>query len=134
MSDLPEAPGWWIASDGNWYPPELHPSVREGSRMRSPLDTPVQPATPAAGGGSTSPGPHRTPATDANVGPQFPDLYQEALQGSHLADNITVRNGLDDGGSPGPLAGTRSGGTPRGGTPVAVSSGGSNRRRWRRGR
>jgi len=18
-------PGWWVASDGNWYPPELHP-------------------------------------------------------------------------------------------------------------
>lgn len=22
------APGWWIASDGQWYPPELHPAVR----------------------------------------------------------------------------------------------------------
>ena len=43
MSDKPEGPGWWIASDGNWYPPELHPSVREGSRMQSPVDTPVQP-------------------------------------------------------------------------------------------
>lgn len=25
----PPAPGWWIASDGRWYPPELHPSVRQ---------------------------------------------------------------------------------------------------------
>jgi len=21
------APGWWMASDGNWYPPELHPDM-----------------------------------------------------------------------------------------------------------
>ena len=28
MSDKPEGPGWWIASDGKWYPPELHPSVK----------------------------------------------------------------------------------------------------------
>lgn len=25
-------PGWWLASDGRWYPPELHPNYRaEGS-------------------------------------------------------------------------------------------------------
>lgn len=23
----PPAPGWWLASDENWYPPELHPDV-----------------------------------------------------------------------------------------------------------
>jgi hypothetical protein len=28
MSETPQAPGWWIASDGRWYPPELHPSRR----------------------------------------------------------------------------------------------------------
>ncbi len=27
MSDVPPGPGWWIASDGAWYPPEAHPSV-----------------------------------------------------------------------------------------------------------
>lgn len=27
MSDVPPGPGWWIASDGRWYPPESHPSV-----------------------------------------------------------------------------------------------------------
>lgn len=25
MSDVSQGPGWWIASDGKWYPPELHP-------------------------------------------------------------------------------------------------------------
>ncbi|MGH9017280.1 MAG: hypothetical protein ACRDY1_05985 [Acidimicrobiales bacterium] len=30
MSDVSQGAGWWIASDGKWYPPELHPSQREG--------------------------------------------------------------------------------------------------------
>ena len=25
MSDVWQGPGWWLASDGKWYPPELHP-------------------------------------------------------------------------------------------------------------
>ena len=25
---VPPLPGWWLASDGNWYPPELHPAMR----------------------------------------------------------------------------------------------------------
>ena len=28
MRDGMPGPGWWIASDGQWYPPELHPDVR----------------------------------------------------------------------------------------------------------
>ena len=30
MSDRQEGSGWWLASDGKWYPPESHPSVRSG--------------------------------------------------------------------------------------------------------
>ncbi|MEO7557367.1 MAG: hypothetical protein ABIV94_12270 [Acidimicrobiales bacterium] len=26
MSDAPQGPGWWLASDGRWYAPEQHPS------------------------------------------------------------------------------------------------------------
>ncbi len=26
MSDVPEAPGWWEASDGKWYPPDRFPA------------------------------------------------------------------------------------------------------------
>ncbi|HVC71859.1 MAG TPA: hypothetical protein VNC61_16505 [Acidimicrobiales bacterium] len=29
MSDMSQGIGWWIASDGKWYPPELHPSRRQ---------------------------------------------------------------------------------------------------------
>jgi len=33
MSDVSQGPGWWMASDGRWYPPELHPDVRAGDGM-----------------------------------------------------------------------------------------------------
>jgi len=26
MSDTSQGPGWWLASDGKWYPPESHPA------------------------------------------------------------------------------------------------------------
>ncbi len=26
---VPPRPGWWLASDGNWYPPETHPDATE---------------------------------------------------------------------------------------------------------
>ncbi len=26
MSDVSQGPGWWLASDGRWYPPEQHPN------------------------------------------------------------------------------------------------------------
>ena len=32
MSDLSQGPGWWLASDGKWYAPELHPGLR-GHRL-----------------------------------------------------------------------------------------------------
>ncbi len=27
VSDVWQGPGWWVASDGKWYPPELHPDA-----------------------------------------------------------------------------------------------------------
>ncbi len=27
MSDVAQGPGWWVASDGKWYPPESHPEA-----------------------------------------------------------------------------------------------------------
>ena len=66
MSDTAEGPGWWIASDGRWYPPELHPDT--AAPPPSPLPSlfssgpaggqamPTPPATPAPPG-FTPPGP-----------------------------------------------------------------------------
>jgi len=30
MSDAPQGPGWWQASDGKWYPPEQQPAAPAG--------------------------------------------------------------------------------------------------------
>jgi uncharacterized RDD family membrane protein YckC len=27
MSELSQGPDWWLAADGKWYPPQLHPSI-----------------------------------------------------------------------------------------------------------
>ena len=71
MSDTSQGPGWWLASDGKWYPPELWtgpPEARPGGAVsqdptasafgsRSPSEPGGEPA-PAAGSepGSTQPG------------------------------------------------------------------------------
>ncbi|MDR3648542.1 MAG: cyclic nucleotide-binding domain-containing protein [Acidimicrobiales bacterium] len=36
MSDVSQGPGWWLASDSKWYPPELHPS-----RLSAPSTRPA---------------------------------------------------------------------------------------------
>ncbi len=28
MSDTSQGPGWWLASDGKWFSPELHPDAQ----------------------------------------------------------------------------------------------------------
>jgi hypothetical protein len=127
MSDKSEAPGWWIASDGKWYPPELHPSVRNDSHPQ------------ASGQGAETSQPHRWQGQaekGAHVGPQFPDLYQQALQGSRLADNVSVKyDGDDERNATGSSAGVRiGGGAPVAAGTVGVTIAAPAKRRWRKGR
>src|ERR1700677_5055919 len=42
MSDASKGPGWWLASDGKWYPPHLHPS-----ELAPPPPKSVPPSVPA---------------------------------------------------------------------------------------
>src|SRR5271165_3215223 len=70
--------GWWMANDGNLYPPELHPSVSDYS------DGP---------GANLA---QQSPSDAGGVGPQFPDLFQAAMNGNHLADNVLVKYDGDD--------------------------------------
>lgn len=28
MSEVSQGPGWWLATNGRWYPPEMHPQYR----------------------------------------------------------------------------------------------------------
>ncbi len=156
MSDIYEGPDQRMASDGKWYPSELQPSSGDASRMQTaerPRHDAVQaspperdgappPGRPGAGRGSEPAG-HPTPG-----GRQFPDLFQKALQGSHLADNVTVRyDGDDERNQPGasstspawPEAGSRRTVTSGGRTPVAAGTAGVTfaapaKRKWRKGR
>ena len=133
MSDKSEGPGWWIASDGKWYPPELHPSVREEST--------TAPSMQGLDGV-----PRRRwdddPSKATHVGPQFPDLFQKALQGSHIADNVTYdgeeRRSSGSGVSSMAGAGVSNSSTgPEGSTGVVGSTIGAppaSKKRWRKGR
>ena len=44
MRDGIPGPGWWIASDGRWYPPDLHPDVRAAAAVV--VEEPSPPASP----------------------------------------------------------------------------------------
>src|SRR5688572_19051181 len=51
MTDASPGPGWWRASDGQWYPPHLHPDahsavatdVAPGALHAQPQTAPFQP-------------------------------------------------------------------------------------------
>ncbi len=98
MSDVSQGQGWWIASDGKWYPPELHPSVRaqpEAAVAPGAATTVTVEAAPAAAVSSGAPA-----AAVAQRGPQFPDLFERARHANAVADTVNVRHdggaGLDD--------------------------------------
>ena len=50
MSNTSQGPGWWLASDGRWYPPESHPYHR-------PPPPPPPGQWPPSNGGGVSNGP-----------------------------------------------------------------------------
>jgi hypothetical protein len=51
MSNTSQGPGWWLASDGKWYPPELW----TGPPGQGPAPQPTSPAQPTYPAQSTSP-------------------------------------------------------------------------------
>lgn len=89
MSDQSQGPGWWVASDGKWYPPEQapgatpqpEPPVAPTQPVAQPTpepapgtpDTPTAPDTPAYEP-PTAPMPQTQPApyAAAPVPPQYP--------------------------------------------------------------
>jgi hypothetical protein len=48
MTDRPQGPGWWQASDLKWYPPEQH------ANYVAPPSSPATPATPTPSPGTAS--------------------------------------------------------------------------------
>ncbi len=123
MSDKPQGPGWWLASDGTWHPPELHPSVQAepvdvsgttyapdvaAARAMHPSAVPEMTDVPemayapdvaAARAMHPSAVPElpqkRTWSGESDrrpeAGPMYPDLFERAVAGTHLADVVTVQ-------------------------------------------
>jgi hypothetical protein len=44
MSEMSQGPGWWLASDGRWYPPEQHPGYVPTPPPVPPIPPPGPPA------------------------------------------------------------------------------------------
>lgn len=42
MSDVPQGDGWWQASDGRWYAPELHPDANRETPLTGADATPAE--------------------------------------------------------------------------------------------
>jgi hypothetical protein len=63
MTDASPGPGWWLASDGRWYPPHLHPDVRARADEPAALEEPaaVEPARTTAFAAPVSYVPDREP-------------------------------------------------------------------------
>ena len=68
MSDVNQGPGWWMASDGKWYPPHTHPDAQAPAAPTAPATTgaPDSPPVPEPGVAATlptqpAPGPGQLP-------------------------------------------------------------------------
>ncbi|HEY5108106.1 MAG TPA: hypothetical protein VII96_00700 [Acidimicrobiales bacterium] len=106
MSDKPQGPGWWQAGDGAWYPPEQHLSAQAApvTEVTPALDGfPTMAATPAIDGAGPKIPPIPVPELPKRptwsgesdrrpeAGPMYPDLFNQALAGSSLANVVTVK-------------------------------------------
>jgi len=71
MSDTSQGPGWWLASDGKWYPPELWtgpPLSGPGFAQSAPTGYPGQTGAPPA----TTGAPYRGPIPQPGYAPYSP--------------------------------------------------------------
>ncbi len=91
MSDVSHGQGWWIASDGKWYPPELHPSAQSpaaaATAARAQTTAAAVSAAPAATSGAVT---VAAPA-EPERGPRFPDLFERARHANAVADAVRIR-------------------------------------------
>lgn len=62
MTEPTHGPGWWVASDGNWYPPEQHPDPAHRAQW----------ATAPQAAGPSTPSPAPTPTVDPPADPTPP--------------------------------------------------------------
>jgi uncharacterized RDD family membrane protein YckC len=79
MSDVSQGPGWWIASDGKWYPPHLHPSAVQAPPQTTLPPPPIaqtQPVVTSSIGAGVGPyGPPPISPSQWPTGPYVPPTY-----------------------------------------------------------
>lgn len=75
MSDTSQGPGWWLASDGKWYPPQAPPPPPTPSQVPAPsaVPTPSSSSTPTTPPGFSPPGP--PPPSSQPAGAPMPPSY-----------------------------------------------------------
>ncbi len=129
MSDTSQGEGWWVATDGKWYAPELHPNyVPPAAPIPDPSATVIDQA-PSGQGLSQSP-----PATNHQAGPQqqVAQPGQQAPQHAQLgaappqttAQSGATHAGQAQVGAQGPeLIGTTTAGAPPASSETTVKRG-----------
>jgi uncharacterized RDD family membrane protein YckC len=74
MSEVSQGPGWWIASDGKWYPPHLHPSVLNAPPPPPQPET-VVPSSSVIGAAPQYAATPQWPGTISSAPPSYPVGY-----------------------------------------------------------
>ena len=82
MSDVSAGPGWWQASDGQWYPPERHPQYRRPAAPPPPPPHTAPPAGTTAVGTGFGPDPGWTLDPTAAPVPGRRSLEEKGFFGS----------------------------------------------------
>ena len=100
MTDSSPGPGWWLASDGNWYPAHLHPDVRaQVTRPTTAADTSTENDLAHRSPGADTVG--RAAQTDAEILAAFHiDTYADSVRTRPVANPLdeiraTTGGGID---------------------------------------
>lgn len=100
MSDVFEGPGWWMASDGRWYPAEQHPDPAYRQRFVAPIDAPVLEQAVPGNIAATNGAPERTLGdasyTETRTERRVEEPEHILAQGV-AADSAVVGNGIAEG-------------------------------------
>ena len=100
MSDVSQGSGWWIASDGRWYPPEQHPNYVAPLRSAAPVtQVPAAVTTPPI---SLPVAPPTTTGSASSSPPQTPPVPSQAVRVPGVATMPATSNGAAPGDQRGP--------------------------------
>ncbi len=112
MSDSPQGEGWWLASDGRWYPPDAHPAGGNAPTSAASERPPVTPPAAVPGGGTV-------PSAGTGLDPPQPGAASPGVGFPSYAAPPPAPYGNPPSGPP-PLPGTY-GGYPAGMRPQRTS-------------